>query len=106
MTTAVTVAELRYGVARWPDGRRKTQLSDAIDVLITDDLGSRVEPLDLAAARQYAVIVADRDRLGVPITVADAQIAAISRARQATLATRNIEDFVDTGIELVAPCRT
>lgn len=104
-TTAVTVAELRYGVARLPDGRRKTRLRDAIDTLISEDLGGRVESFDIAAAAEYATVVADRERLGYPVSVADAQIAAVCRARGATLATRNIKDFADTGIELVDPWR-
>lgn len=103
VTTAVTVAELRYGVARLPDGRRKTQLHDAIGGLISEDLGDRVVPFDHAAAQAYATVVADREGIGNPILVADGQIAAICRARGATLATRNIKDFVDTGIELVDP---
>lgn len=102
-TTAVTVAELRYGVARLPDGRRKTQLLGAIEALITQDLDNRVEPFDHPAAREYATVVADRERIGNPIMVADAEVAAICRARGARLATRNIKDFVDTGIELVDP---
>lgn len=50
-------------------------------------------------------MVTDREKLGRPITVADAQIAAICRVHRATLATRNIKDFHDTGIELIAPGR-
>ncbi|MGI9063356.1 MAG: hypothetical protein ACR2FQ_06055 [Pseudonocardiaceae bacterium] len=51
-------------------------------------------------------MVTSRERLGRPITVADAQIAAICRARQSTLATRNTRDFEDTGLELIDPWRT
>lgn len=102
-TTAVTAAELLYGVARLPQGHRKIALSEAVHALIDDDLQGRVESFDAPAADQYALVVTDRERLGRPIDTADAQIAAICRARQATLATRNVTDFADTGVELVDP---
>jgi toxin FitB len=102
-TTAVTVAELCYGVARLPAGARRAQLADAVDSLIDIDLEQRVMPFDIAAARQYAVVVSEREKAGRPIAVADAQIAAICRDRAATLATRNIKDFAETGIDLVNP---
>lgn len=102
-TTAVTAAELRYGVERLPDGRRKTLLRAAVEGLLRDDLRGRVEPFDAAASVRYALLVARRERLGRPISGADAQIAAICQTRAATLATRNVTDFVDTGIEVVDP---
>jgi predicted nucleic acid-binding protein len=102
-TTAVTVAELLYGVARLPTGRRKAELEQAVRAMIDEDFRDRVEPFDRDAAAAYALVVADRDRLGRPISVADAQIAATCRARGATLATRNTKDFQDTGIKLVDP---
>jgi len=104
-TTAVTASELLCGVARLPPGRRKSALAAAVRALINDDLAGHVEPFDVAAAEQYAVVVTDRERLGRPISVADAQIAAICRVRQATLATRYTKDFEETGIELVDPWR-
>ena len=102
-TTAITAAELLYGVVHLPQGRRKQQLSQAIDELIEEDLDGRVEPFDVTAAAHYAALVSDRDTLGRPISVADAQIAAIARKLRATLATRNIDDFTDTGVDLIDP---
>jgi toxin FitB len=49
------------------------------------------------------VIVAHRDRIGLPIEGFDAQIAAICRARGAALATRNVKDFQETGIDVIDP---
>lgn len=102
-TTSVTAAELLYGVARLPHGRRKTQLSDAVQGLLDEEFHGRIESFDRAAADRYAMVVTDREQLGRPISVADAQIAAICHTRGATLATRNNDDFTDTGIELVNP---
>jgi predicted nucleic acid-binding protein len=102
-TTAITAAELLYGVARLPEGRRKKQLSESVRGLIDEDLNGRVEPFDATAATHYADLVSDRETAGRPISVADAQIAAICRKLGATLATRNARDFEGTGVEILDP---
>jgi predicted nucleic acid-binding protein len=102
-TTAVTAAELRYGVARLPDGHRKRELAVVIRGLLTEDFYGRVLPFDERASVRYADIVAGREQIGRPIGIADAQIAAICRDSGATLATRNTADFEETGIELIDP---
>jgi predicted nucleic acid-binding protein len=102
-TTAITAAELFYGVARLPSGRRKTELTSAIHGLLGDDFRDRVLPFDDRAALCYADIVCGREQAGRPIGVADAQITAICRAIDAALATRNTDDFTETGIELINP---
>jgi predicted nucleic acid-binding protein len=91
-TTAVTAAELRYGVARLPDGHRKRELAAVIRGILTEDFSV-----------QYAEIVNKRKRIGRPIGVADAQIAAICCDLGAVLATGNTADFEETGIELANP---
>ena len=102
-TTAITAAELLYGIERLPDGHRKAELSAAVHGLLSDDFQGRVLAFDEQAASRYAEIVSRRERLGRPIGVADAQIAAIFRATGATLATRNTDDFEETGIDLINP---
>lgn len=102
-TTAVTAAELRYGVARLPDGHRKRELTVVIRGILVEDFYGRVLPFDERASIRYADLVTGRERIGRPIGVADAQIAAICRDSGAILATRNTADFEETGIELVDP---
>ena len=102
-TTAVTAAELRYGVARLPDGHRKQELTVVIRGILTEDFHGRVLPFDERASVRYADIVAARQRIGRSIGVADAQIAAICRDLDGILATRNTADFEETGIELIDP---
>jgi predicted nucleic acid-binding protein len=55
------------------------------------------------AAGHYAELLSDRETSGRPMSVADAQIAAIARRHGAALATRNTGDFTDTGVELLDP---
>jgi hypothetical protein len=102
-TTAITAAELLCGVARLPDGRRKTELGEAVQGLLSDDFQGRILSFDESAASRYAEIVSHRERLGRRIGIADAQIAAICRATGAILATRNTDDFEEAGIQLVNP---
>jgi toxin FitB len=102
-TTAITAAELLYGVARLPDGHRKTELTAAVHGLLSEDFQGRVLSFDEFAARRYADIVTARERLGKPIRMADAQIAAICRTIDARLATRNTDDIGDAGIALINP---
>jgi toxin FitB len=102
-TTAVTAAELRYGVARLPDSHRRRELAVVIRSILAEDFHGRVLPFDDRASERYADIVVGRERIGRPIGIADAQIAAICRDSGAILATRNIADFEETGIELINP---
>jgi len=101
--TAVTAAELMYGVARLPEGRRKQELLVKVGALIAEDFKDRVLPFDQLAAVDYANVVASRERAGRPISMADAQIAAICRNWSADLATRNVADFMDIGVRVVDP---
>ena len=104
-TTAITVAEIRYGLERLPGGRRKERLQSAADEVFAA-FGEYVLPFDAGAAVHHAQIAGHRDEAGLPISGFDAQIAAICRARGAALATRNIKDFLDTGVELIDPWRS
>lgn len=93
--TAVTKAELLYGVNRLPAGRRKDGLLTEIAAVLSAYGDGHILPFDSAAAEQYATIVSQRDAAGTPtpMPVLDAQIASICIARQAELATRNLKDF-------------
>lgn len=101
--TAVSEAELRTGAAILPAGRRRDRLTAEIDAAIGQDFAGRVLPFDSAAARAYAAIAAARRSAGRPIQDADCQIAAIARARDAAVATRNAGDFADCGIAVIDP---
>jgi toxin FitB len=103
-TTAITVAEIRYGLERLAGGRRKRSLLAAATEVFAA-FSDYIQPFDADAAIWYATIVAHRDRIGLPIDGFDAQIAAICRTRGATLATRNTKDFRETAIDLIDPWR-
>ena len=101
--SAVGEAELRYGVAIMPAGRRRDRLAAEIEAMLRDDFEGRVLPFDSHAASAYAEIAAARRAAGRPVPQADCQIAAIARARGMAVATRNVRHFEDMGIEVFNP---
>ncbi len=102
--TAITAAELLFGVERMPSGQRRTRIASAIADMLEYDFTDRVLPFDASASLDYGRVVAHRERLGRPIAMADAMIAATALSVGASLfATRNIKDFTDTGLSLTNP---
>lgn len=101
-TTAITVAEIRHGIERLPGGRRKEGLLAAALELFSA-FGDLIQPFDAAAAAWFGPVMTARASLGLPIDGFDAQIAAICRTHSAALATRNVKDFRDTGVDIIDP---
>lgn len=101
--SSVSEAELRFGVAAMPPGRRRDALAAVMDDILREDFRDRILPFDSPATIAYAAIAADRRAAGRPITPFDCQIAAIARVHGAVVATRNVRDFEGCGIELIDP---
>ena len=102
--SAVTLAEILTGIALLPAGKRRAALAIAAERMFEQDFAGRCLAFDAVAARNYALIVADRTRRGLPISTEDAQIAAIALAAGLTVATRNTKDFENIdGLTLANP---
>lgn len=102
--TSMTAAELLYGVARLPSGRRRELLAQKVGRLVDELFEGRILSFDSAASIDYARIASVRDRAGTPISSADAVIAATASVAGADqLATRNVGDFAGTGLTVVNP---
>lgn len=101
--TAVSEAELRYGIAILPAGRRRERLLAEVEGMLREDFEGRVLPFDRSAALVYAEIAASRRSIGRPISNADCQIAAIARSNGAAVATRNHRDFKGCGVNVINP---
>jgi predicted nucleic acid-binding protein len=72
--------------------------------MFEEDFAARCLPFDSVAAEHFACLVAERRRIGRPITTQDAQIAAIALTNDMSLATRNTDDFKTIpGLALVNP---
>jgi toxin FitB len=101
--TVISQAESHYGFALLDPGQKRAGLAAAARQIYEIDFAGRVLPFDSAAAREFALIAADRKKIGREVKVLDAQIAAIARAHGAPVATRDIADFAHTGITLINP---
>ncbi|HIQ42026.1 MAG TPA: type II toxin-antitoxin system VapC family toxin [Pseudomonas oleovorans] len=101
--TSITVAEILYGIARMPDGKRKQGLLDVASAMFVEDFAGNILPFDADAAVYYAEIAAETEAKGRVVDMADAQIAAIGRLHDAVIATRNIRHFETLGVALVDP---
>ena len=102
-TTSITEAEIFFGIELLTQGKRREGLLRAAEEMFAEDLGGRIFGFESDAARLFSTIAAHRRALGRPMSHADAQIAAITKLREAKLATRNVTDFDDCGIDLVNP---
>ncbi|MEI6806033.1 MAG: type II toxin-antitoxin system VapC family toxin [Myxococcaceae bacterium] len=102
-TSATTVAEITYGISVLPEGKRRKQIEESWAECLRQGFSGMVLPFTKEAAEIYGVLMADRKRLGRPVSMADGQIAAIAKLNNATLATRNTKDFSDFDIRLVNP---
>lgn len=92
-TSAITQTELLLGVALLPGGKRRDAIADAVEQMFDQDFVGRCLPFDELAAHEYAALVATRNKVGMPISTEDAQIAAIALHHDLALATRNTKDF-------------
>ena len=101
--SAVGEAELRYGVAVMPMGRRRDTLVTDIESMLGAAFDGRILPFDSGAALAYAEVASARRAIGRPVPIADCQIAAIARSRGMVMATRNVRDFADMGVDVIDP---
>ena len=101
--STISEAELRYGVEILPTGERRNRLFAEMEGMLQEDFAGRILPFDSVAAQAYALIAAARRAAGYPINHADCQIAAIARCRGASVATRDVDDFEGSGIDVINP---
>jgi len=101
--TTITLGEIGYGLAILPPGRRRLLLEQGFERVIAEGFAGRILVFDEAAAGHYGGILGRRRESGRPLSVPDGQIAAIARAKGFAVATRNIRDFVDCGVEILNP---
>lgn len=101
--TAITVGEIGYGLRIMPPGRRRLQLEQGFERFLADGFAGRILDFDEEAARQYGEVMGRRKEMGRPLGVQDGQIASIARARGCAVATRNVRDFGECGVEIINP---
>ena len=101
--SAITVAELRSGLALLPPGKRRTGLQDNLEKRVLPLFAGRVLPLDLACTQAYAALMAKARGAGLAVATADGYIAAIAAANGLALATRDTQPFQAAGVAVINP---
>jgi predicted nucleic acid-binding protein len=101
--TSITQAEILYGIAILPDGKRSQSLREIAQAMFVEEFVERILTFDQKAAECFAQIASSRKRLGKPISQSDAQIAAICLANGTQIATRNVNEFENCQISIINP---
>jgi len=100
--STISYAELRFGVLKMPDGKRRNDLAAQIDRAL-ELFKDRILEFNVKAAEQLAQIGARCKKIGKPATAPDAYIAAIAAAHGFSVATRNVDHFKHTGVLVINP---
>ena len=101
--SAITVAELRAGVALLPAGKRRAGLQTSLETRVLPLFAGRVLPFDLGCTQAYAELTAKARASGLSIASADGYIAAIAAANGLTVATRDTGPFEAAGAAVINP---
>lgn len=101
--TTITIAEISYGLHALPEGKRRNFLINSFDKAIMTAFIGRILTFDELSAHQYGKIMSARKELGQPLGVPDGQIASIASRHGAMIATRNIRDFLNCGLQVINP---
>lgn len=100
---AITVAELRFGVASLPTGKRQDRLRESLERQVLPLFAGRVLPFDMAASQAYAESMAKARSAGLAVGTADGYIAATAAANGMTVATRDTSPFKAAGVPIINP---
>lgn len=104
--SAITVAELRAGVALLPSGKRRTGLHENLEKRVIPLFAGRVLPFDLLCTQAYAELMTKARTAGLAIATADGYIAAIAAANGFAVATRDSSPFEAAGATVINPWET
>jgi predicted nucleic acid-binding protein len=100
--SVITLHELHYGLQLLPEGQRRNTIASKLQNLLTH-YNDYIIPINQAIALQAAVLRADAKQQGRIVHLADALIASTAKVNNWIVATRNTNDFIDSGVDLVNP---
>ena len=101
--SAITVAELRAGIALMPAGKRRDSLHGNLEKRLLPMFANRVLSFDMACTKAYAELLAKCRAAGLAVETADAFIAAVALANGFAVATRNTSPFEAAGVNAINP---
>ena len=101
--SAITVAELRFGVANLPAGKRRDELQSSLENQILPLFAGRVRPFDMSCTTAYVELMAKAKSAGLAIAAADGYIAAVAAINRFSVATRDVSPFQAAGVNVINP---
>lgn len=101
--SAITVAELRYGIAIMPEGKRRTVFQERLDKEVLPAFAGRILAFDVEVSQVYAHLMANARFAGKAISAADGYIAATAATHKLIVATRDTLPFENLGLEVLNP---
>ena len=101
--STISLAELRYGIAVLPEGKRKLMLQTSLETRVLPLFEGRILPFDIAASNAYAVLQSQARAAGKAIAPTDGFIAAIATVHSLSVATRDVSPFEAAGLAVINP---
>ena len=101
--SAMTLGEIRQGVAALPQSKKRTRLETWLEVDLQTRFASRILAIDGAVADRWGWIMAQAQVKGMTLPVVDALIAATALHHNLTAVTRNVSDFAVAGLSVINP---
>ena len=101
--STITVAELRFGIAVMPPGKRRDVLHERLEMDVLPIFSGRILAFDLDASKSYAELMAGSRASGKAIGKADGYIAAVAASNRLQVATRDVGPFEAAGLRVISP---
>ena len=101
--SVITIGEISKGIEKLPDSPRKNTLAEWLEGDLLIRFKERVLPIDTAVMLTWGTLTADLERQGKRMPAIDSLIAAIALEGKLTLVTRNVDDFLHSGVAVLNP---
>ncbi|MDM8525690.1 type II toxin-antitoxin system VapC family toxin [Desulfococcaceae bacterium HSG8] len=100
--SVITIGEVRKGLTKLPDSKRKEMLTNWLNTLL-EDYQNRIYPINLIVAENWGIIQGNAEKIGKPMSSADSLIAAVAYTHNLILVTRNERDFEASNLPIQNP---
>jgi len=101
--SVVTIGELHKGIAKLPEGERRTRLEKWVEEDLTSRFHQRIFSVDSDVASTWGSMLGEAEAGGTPLPVVDALIGATAKVHECTVVTRNVADLERTGVDVINP---
>ncbi|RJP43868.1 MAG: type II toxin-antitoxin system VapC family toxin [Desulfobacteraceae bacterium] len=100
--SAITIGEIRKGITKLPESKKKNQLTNWLNTLL-EDYQARIYPINLTVAENWGIIQGKAENRGTPVASVDSLIAAVAQTYNLIVVTRNENDFASTNVTILNP---